>query len=128
MQLVGETNPQLQRVTLQRREVADAHDLQTLLVADRNAGHHVGDNRPSQTVQFSRCARIGLPGDVEFLAIVRLLNGDFGPVGERQFTLGTFDGDGLAVDRHGHTGRDRDGLFTDAAHGRSLVIGWCSFS
>src|SRR6202050_2745051 len=45
--------------------VADADDLQGLAIAVRDAGDHVGDQRPGQAVQRAHGALIVRPGDLD---------------------------------------------------------------
>ena len=87
--------------------VADAHDLEFLLVALGDPGDHVRHEGTGQAVQGTGQPLVVRTRHLQFALLV-LRNGDGFANGELQLTLGALDGHVLAVDLDLDVGRDRD--------------------
>src|SRR5205085_9864072 len=96
------------------RPVTDALYLEALFEAVGDPLDHVRDQRAGQPVQRAVLTAVGGPLD-EYLISGQLdLDLTADALGELAF--GSVDGDPLGVDRHGDSGRYRDGLLADAGH------------
>src|SRR6185437_3399246 len=105
---------QLQVLALQLRAVADALDLQTLLVARRDTLDHVGHERAREPVQRTVFAAVGRTRHEQLLAV--LLDLDVARDALRQFAFGTVDADLARLDRDRDATRHRDWLPADSRH------------
>ena len=114
LQFIGEANPQIQNLAFDRNDITDADDFELLLIAILDAENHVVDQGPGQAVHGAREAVIGDPGHDQFLATLRLGDTHFFAVGETELPLGTFDLDGLPVDRYLDTVRYWDRLSSNS--------------
>ena len=119
--VVGVAELELQlRGALGQHAVADAHDLEPLLVALGDPDDHVVDQGPGQPVQRARDALVVGSLDLQE-AVVTALDGDRCGHPVTQGALGTLHGHQVLVDRHVDPGRDRDGKPANARHARSLL-------
>ena len=96
---------ELEVLALQLRAVADALDLQALLVAVGDALDHVRDERPGEPVQRAVFAAVGRARDEQLLAVLGDLDVAVDPLGE--FAFGAVHANRLGLDRDGHAGRAR---------------------
>src|SRR5271155_310316 len=106
---------QLEVLALELRAVADALDLETLLVARGHALDHVGNERAGESVQGTMLAAIGGPGDDDLVAILGHCDVARDALGK--LALRALHADRLGLDRHGDAGGHGDGLSTDPGHG-----------
>src|SRR6516225_12318453 len=109
---MAEAQLQHELLALHGRAVARADDLQRLAEARGHAEHHVRDLRAHGAVR--RIARELLRAHLHLVALDH--DGGAGEDGVRQLRLGALHLHGAAAHRHGHTGRDRDGLLADSRH------------
>src|SRR5262245_33537477 len=109
---VAETERELQVPAPGLHPVANADDLEGLGVARRHASHHVGDQRPGQSVQRPDLAFVRWPGNRDH-AVVLL---DFDRHGNlhAQRALRPLHGDVAAADRHVYTRGHGDGHPSDS--------------
>jgi hypothetical protein len=99
----------------QRDAVADADDLQLLLVAGGHAGDEVLDERARQAVHGLAAPLVVRPLELDG-AVVGALDRDRLDDGVRQGALGPLDRHRAAVDGHVHPGRHGDRKLPDAGH------------
>ena len=92
--------------------VADALDLQRLLVALGHPVDHVGHQRAGQAVQRAVLAAIG--GALDHQLVVLLLDGDVARDALGQLALGAVDAHQVGLHGHGHAGGHGNGLSADA--------------
>src|SRR6185436_18753302 len=118
---VREAEREVQRLALHGGAIADAHELELLLVALGHAFDHVRQVRARGAGGHAAAFAVVL--DLQLLVL--LLDGDATGHDERQLALGAFDLD--RVRRHG--GADAlwevDGSFCNSAHSSSLVRPRC---
>src|SRR6185436_18617819 len=98
LNFVGIPNAKLQRVLLQRRQVAHADDLQLALVTLGDADNHVLNHRAAQPVQRSGQAAFALAGDQYLFLGFVVARRDLGPQAPGQFAQRTLDRDLAAAD------------------------------
>src|SRR5262245_12208029 len=107
---VGETKSELQPVRPHFGLVADAGDLELLLIALGHAFDHVEEQGPRESVQRLVVLLIGDAADFQRAVIFR--DADTVGKGARKLALGTFHLHRVALDRHGHTVRDGNRQFS----------------
>src|SRR5579862_9026889 len=110
--VVREAELHRQRPALHRRAIADPDQLQLLLVALGHALDHVGHQGARQPPHGPRPLGVVVGREAE--TVVALRDRDLVDHRPRELTLGAFDGDLLALQRHGDAVRDRNHLFADA--------------
>src|SRR6266542_5048747 len=94
--------------------VAHAGDLEALAIAGRDAGDHVGDQRPGEAVKLLVHLRLGRAADHDG-AVLRG-HDHVGMELPAERATGTVDGDRASLDGDLHPVRDRDGQATDTRH------------
>ena len=104
----------LQVLALQRGTIADADQLQLLLVAVGNALDHVVDEGAGKAVQAPGLTGIVRTGDDDLLAF--LADGHHGVELAGELALGALDRHDVAVDLHVDAGRNGNGLLADTRH------------
>ena len=105
---VGKPERELElRGTLRDDTVADAHDLELLLIALGDPGDHVRHEGAGQTVQGTGQPLVIRTRHLQ-LTLLIFRDGDGLAHRELQFTLGALDSQVLAVDLDLDAGRDRD--------------------
>ena len=112
---MAEAELQRERLALQGGAIADADQFEGLLVALGHALDHVADQRAGQAPHSLGARGVIAGGQGQFLAV--LLDLDLFGHGPGELPLGAFHRDGLAVQRDGHAGGDRDALLTNPRHG-----------
>ena len=115
---MGVAERKLQAVALQSSTVANANELELLLVALVDANDHVVDERTGKAVECLGLTGIVRTGNDEFLAF--LSDGHHGVELVGEFALGALRGDFVTFDGNGNSGRNRNGLFADTRHSKLL--------
>jgi hypothetical protein len=92
--------------------VADATDLEALLVSLSDADDHVVDECANQAVLGAVAPRVVRPTERELA--VRLVDLDLARDALAQLALGALDLDEAVVDLDRHVGRERDGFESDS--------------
>ena len=99
-----------------RGQVADALDLELLLVALRHAHHHVVDQRPRQAVVGADLALLALARANDRLAVVVDCDADLGPMRVLELAELAFDGDLAVGDAHLDAVGHRNRFFANTGH------------
>jgi len=109
---VREAERQVEVAALRLRAVADAHQLELLLVALRHALHQVCDVRTQRARVHQRL--LAALGDLHAHGVALLHQGQPGAQRQLERALGALDRDGGAVDGGGHTLGQRDRVLCDS--------------
>jgi len=116
LQLVGKADAQLKHVLLQRGNIANAHDLQPLLVPLRDPLDHIPHQRPRQPVQRPRQPRLAVPADADDLGGGVEDQVDLRAELLLEFAERPFHGNLVPGDGDLHTIRHRHRLLSDSRH------------
>src|SRR5690349_13622810 len=113
--IVAEAELQVQILALHSSTIADALDFQLLGETRGDAGDQIVDQAAGQDPHLggTLLVLVGRDGD----AVLVHLRGDFAHQLDAEFALGTFDLDGLALDRGGNALGQRDRFLANTRHG-----------
>src|SRR4051812_28899481 len=114
LQLVRQSHAKLQHLPLESRQIADADDLQLLLVALLHADDHVVHDRTGQPVQSPGLPLVILAADDDLLVRLVHLHVYFLAVLPGELPLGPFHVHGLAADADLDAVQDGNRFIADA--------------
>src|SRR3972149_4343730 len=113
---IGESDAELQDLARDRAQVADALNLELLLVAFADTLNHVSHQRPCEAVIGANLALLGAAGADHRVALGVDLDVDLRPMVVLQFAELALDGNLAVGDVYLHAGRQRNRFFLRTGH------------